>query len=134
MKKEELRQILTAKTEEYSKPIYTYAESVDQEKRLKRRCETRKKPVNLAAEYFENYLRELKEGKVQEHQPSYGIWEVPMERFEVQYKEKGSTTLKRWSCDALSADNAIDDFRHWYKTNHPGVARIITSVKIRDAK
>lgn len=68
MTKEELRLHIAAGTAEYDKPVYTYAESVDQRKRLQKRLETRKKPANLAQEEWEKYLEAVESGN---YRPEY---------------------------------------------------------------
>ena len=134
--KGKLRVELAEAAEEFAKerPIYTYAESVDQEKRLKKQLETRKKPVNVTHAGYVQYLEELKAGIKQEVVPSEDLWRVALDRFQVTYTERGSVKKNRWLVYANDADTAIEDFRHWYKKDHIGRAVVIGVVKIGEAK
>lgn len=136
LSKEELRLALEKQAAEFAKhrPIYTHAESVDQEKRLKSRTETRKKPVNVTQAGFVEYLEELKAGVKQELQPSEDLWCESLDKYQVTYTELGSTKKNRWPVYAYDADTAVEDFRHWYKRDHLGRAVIIGVVKLADAK
>lgn len=65
MTKEDLTLMIAARMAEYDKPIYTYAESVDQEKRLKKRIKASQglvTPRNLKEQEWENYLQEVESG------------------------------------------------------------------------
>jgi len=135
MNKLELREFLEKKAAEYASrnPIYTHAESFDQEKRLKAKIETRKKPANLTQDGYVVYLNELKVGTHKtEVKPSEDLWDVEMPRYEVRYKERGSTVIKRWRCYAQDADEAIEDFKHLYKKTSVVKAWIIEAIKISE--
>ena len=136
LSKEQLRDEQSRQAEEFAKkkPIYTYAESVDQEKRLKAKLENRKKPVNVSQAGWVQYLEDLKAGVKQEVQPSDNLWDVPLDKFQVTYTEKGSVKKNRWFVHAYDADSAIEDFRHWWKKEHLHRAVVIGVVKISDAK
>lgn len=73
MNKAELRALLEQRTAEWDKPIYTYAESVDQQKRLQARCESRKKPPHLKQEDWDSQLQMAREGRY-ESKPGEDIW------------------------------------------------------------
>lgn len=62
MDKAELRALIEERTAMYHKPIHTYAESFDQQRRLERALETRKKPAHLLQETWEIYLAEVEAG------------------------------------------------------------------------
>lgn len=62
MDKAELRALIEERSAHYHKPVHVYAESVDQQKRLHRALETRKKPAHLRQEQWELYLREVEAG------------------------------------------------------------------------
>lgn len=66
MNKQQLREHLEQQahrfTNIYGGEIHTYAESVDQAKRLHKRCETRKKPAHLVQAEWEKYLTEVQAG------------------------------------------------------------------------
>lgn len=62
MNKHQLREYLAKATAEYTRPVYTHAESVDQVKRLQTRCENRKKPVNMAQAEWDEYLAQVQQG------------------------------------------------------------------------
>lgn len=74
MTKAELAAMLAEKTAEYNKPIYTYAESVDQKKRLARSLETRKRPAHLTKEEFTEYLYQASIGVMPAYKPGDDIW------------------------------------------------------------
>ena len=134
--KEELRRQFQAGVEEFAKnnPIYTHAESVDQEKRLKNSLETRKKPVHVTQAGFVEYLEELKAGVKQPLQPSENLWDVPLDKYQVTYTERGSVKKNRWFTYADDPDSAIEDFRHWWKSKEAPRAVVLGVVKIADAK
>lgn len=134
--KEQLRKDLASQAEEFAKsrPIYTYGESVDQEKRLKSRMEYRKKPVNVSQAGYVQYLEELKAGIKQEVVPSDDLWRVPLDKFQVTYTERGSTKKTRWYTHSEDPDAAIEDFRNWWKSQEKPRATVIGVVKISDAK
>lgn len=93
MTKAELAALLAEKTAEYNKPIYTYAESVDQKKRLARSLETRKKPAHLTKEEFTEYLYQVSIGRMPDYKPGEDIWltdtdpATGMMKFEVKSEE-----------------------------------------------
>lgn len=63
MNKQELRNLLVHATAEYTKPVHTHAESVDQEKRLKKaikRSQGLVIPENLREQEWQEYLESLK--------------------------------------------------------------------------
>lgn len=63
MTKDDLTLMIAARMAEYDKPIYTYAESVDQEKRLKKRIKAGLIiPQNLKQAEWEKYLAEVEAG------------------------------------------------------------------------
>lgn len=59
MSKAELSALIAERTAVYHKPVHTYAESVDQAKRLRKKLETRRKPDNLRQAEWEQYLASL---------------------------------------------------------------------------
>jgi hypothetical protein len=63
--REHLNQAVHRHTHIYGNEIHTYAESVDQAKRLQKRCETRKKPAHLVQAEWEKYLTEVQAGTYQ---------------------------------------------------------------------
>lgn len=73
MSKAELREMLEQKMAEYDKPVYTWGESVDQQKRLQARCESRKKPPHLKQQDWDSQLQMAKEGRY-ESKPGEDIW------------------------------------------------------------
>lgn len=76
MTKAELSALIAERTACYCKPVYTHAESVDQQRRLHKRLETRKKPVNLAQETWERYVQALKDGTYRpEHHPEAALYD-----------------------------------------------------------
>lgn len=62
MTKAELSALIAERTALYHKPIHTYAESFDQQRRLERALETRKKPAHLRQAEWELYLQEVEAG------------------------------------------------------------------------
>lgn len=57
--REHLNQAAHRFTNIYGGEIHTYAESVDQQKRLHKKMETRRKPDNLRQAEWEQYLASL---------------------------------------------------------------------------
>lgn len=136
LSKEQLREELAKQAEEFAKnrPIYTYGESVDQEKRLKSRMQTLKKPVNVTQAGYVQYLEELKAGVKQEYKPSEDLWRVPLNKYQVTYTEKGSAKKNRWFAYSADPDSAIEEFRYWWKSQDKPRASVLGVVKIADAK
>lgn len=136
LSKEQLREELAKQAEEFAKnrPIYTYGESVDQEKRLKKKLENRKKPVNVSQAGYVEYLEGLKAGIKQEIVPSEDLWRVPLNRYQVTYTERGSTKKNRWFTYSDDPDSAIEEFRYWWKGQEKPRASVLGVVKIADAK
>lgn len=93
MTKAELAAMLAEKTAEYNKPIYLYAESVDQKKRLAKSLENRKKPAHLTKEQFTEYLYQASIGVMPEYKPGDDIWLTETDpvtgkmKFEVHHDE-----------------------------------------------
>lgn len=80
MNKQELREHLNQAahrfTNIYGGEIHTYAESVDQAKRLQKRCETRKKPAHLVQEEWEKYLNSVADGSYRpEYKPETDLYD-----------------------------------------------------------
>lgn len=76
MTKDELRLLIEAETAKYDKPVYTYAESFDQEKRLKDRIKAAQGlviPKDLKRADYHDQLEQTRQGKYQ-HKPGHDIW------------------------------------------------------------
>lgn len=77
MTKAELAEMLAQKTAQYellNGPVEVHAESVDQQKRLARSLETRKRPAHLTKEEFTEYLYQASIGKMPAYRPGDDIW------------------------------------------------------------
>lgn len=71
MTKDDLRALIAEGTALYERPIYTHAESVDQEKRLKKRIKAGLIiPQNLKQAEWEKYLAEVEAGTYRPEEPA----------------------------------------------------------------